>query len=106
MSAWAIMRATVDSPECFSFHRDNSKAKSKGEKQVHGYLPSVVEYYQAFFEDGRNAGTNGEPDSEHGGEKFLQELKASKHAWSSDGSHLDAIPEVKTYNMCEKKLGN
>jgi len=90
----------------YEFKPDNSKAKDKGERQVQGYLPGVVEYYQAFFEDGRNAGTQGEPDDDHGGKKFLQELKASKDTWSSDGSHLEAIPEVKTYNMCEKKFGN
>lgn len=90
----------------YEFKPDNSNAKSKGEKQVEGYMPGVVAYYQAFFEDGRNAGFKGAPDDDHGGIKFLKELKASKDAWSSDGSSLQAIPEVKTYNMCEKRFGN
>ncbi len=90
----------------YEFKPDNSKAKDKGEKQVVGYLPGVVAYYQSFFEDGRNAGFKDKPDSDHGGVKFLEELKASKDAWSSDGRELQAIPEVKTYNMCEKRFGN
>jgi hypothetical protein len=90
----------------YEFKPDNSKAKDKGERQVAGYLPGVVAYYQAFFKDGRNAGFKDEPDSDHGGIKFLEELKASKDAWSSDGRELQAIPEVKTYNMCEKRFGN
>jgi len=90
----------------YEFKPDNSKAKDKGERQVAGYLPGVVAYYQAFFEDGRNAGFKGEPDSDHGNIKFLKQLKASRDAWSSDGSELQAIPEVKTYNMCEKRFGN
>jgi hypothetical protein len=90
----------------YEFKPDNSKAKDKGERQVAGYMPGVVAYYQAFFEDGRNAGFKDKPDSDHGGVKFLEELKASKDAWSSDGRELQAIPEVKTYNMCEKRFGN
>jgi hypothetical protein len=90
----------------YEFKPNNNKAKSKGETQLSDYVPKVVAYYQKFFEDGRNGGFKGEPDSEHGGVKFLKELKASKDAWSTDGSLLQAIPELKTYEMCEKRFDN
>lgn len=88
----------------YEFKPDNSNAKDRGWKQVAGYLPTVVSYYQSFFEDGRNAGFKGEPDSDHGGLEILKKLKESKDAWSSDGKQLQAVPVVVTYNMCDKKF--
>jgi hypothetical protein len=88
----------------YEFKPDNSAAKDRGWKQVAGYLPAVVSYYQAFFEDGRNGGFKGEPDSEHGGLEILKQLKSSKEAWSSDGKQLQAVPMVQTYSMCDKKF--
>ena len=88
----------------YEFKPDNSKAKDRGWKQVADYLPGVVSYYQNFFEDGRNAGFKGEPDSDHGGVEMLKNLKNSSGAWSSDGKQLQAVPMVQTYNMCEKKF--
>jgi len=46
----------------------------------------------------------GEPDSDHGGKEILEKLKQSKDTWSSDRGTLNAIPEVKTYNMCERRF--
>ncbi len=88
----------------YEFKPDNSKAKDLGWRQVEGYLAPVVNYYQNFFEDGRNGGFKGEPDSDHGGKEILNKLKQSKDAWSSDGKTLNVIPEVKTYRMCEKRF--
>lgn len=88
----------------FEFKPDNSKAKSLGWDQVGGYLPAVQSYYQSFFEDGRNAGFKGEPDSDHGGRAILEKLKDSKDAWSSDGKVLQVVPHVETYSMCEKRF--
>lgn len=88
----------------YEFKPDNSKAKDLGWDQVKRYLSPVVNYYQDFFEDGRNGGFKGEPDSDHGGKEMLEKLKQSKDAWSSDGKYLQAIPDVKTYNMCEKRF--
>lgn len=88
----------------YEFKPDNSKAKDLGWDQVERYLAPVVNYYQNFFEDGRNAGFKGEPDSNRGGKDMLEKLKQSKDAWSSDGKYLQAIPEVKTYSMCEKRF--
>lgn len=88
----------------YEFKPDNSSAKDKGWKQVADYLPGVVRYYQGFFEDGRNAGFKGEPDSDHGGVDFLKKLKDSRDAWSSDGKELQAVPMVQTYRMCEKRF--
>jgi hypothetical protein len=69
----------------YEFKPDNSKAKDLGWDQVKRYLAPVVSYYQNFFEDGRNGEFKGEPDSDHGGKEFLENLKQSKDAWSSDG---------------------
>jgi|GEM_PF-2822402 len=88
----------------YEFKPDNSKAKDRGWKQVAGYLPGVVSYYEQFFEDGRNGGFKGEPDSDHGGIEMLKKLKASKDTWSSDGNQLQAQPVVETYKMCEKRF--
>ena len=88
----------------YEFKPDNSKAKDLGWNQVKRYLAPVVSYYQKFFEDGRNGGFKDEPDSEHGGKEILEKLKESKDAWSSDGKYLQAIPEVKTYSMCDKRF--
>ena len=89
----------------YEFKPDNSAAKDRGWKQVAGYLPSVVSYYESFFEDGRNGGFKGDPpDSAHGGREILNKLKNSPDAWSSDGKELQAVPMVKTYSMCEKRF--
>jgi hypothetical protein len=88
----------------YEFKPDNSAATTRGWKQVKDYLPAVVTYYQNFFEDGRNGGFKSEPDSDHGGVEILKKLKNSRDAWSSDGKVLQAIPEVKTYRMCDKKF--
>jgi hypothetical protein len=88
----------------YEFKPDNSNAKDRGWKQVADYLPAVVNYYQSFFEDGRNGGFKGEPDSDHGGITILKKLKDSKDAWSSDGKQLQAVPMVQTYNMCDKRF--
>jgi hypothetical protein len=89
----------------YEFKPENNAAKDRGWKQVTGYLPAVVSYYQSFFEDGRNAGFKRQPDdSDHGGLDFLKKLKASKDAWSSDGKELQAIPMVMTYSMCDKRF--
>lgn len=88
----------------YEFKPDNSAAKDRGWKQVADYLPAVVSYYQSFFEDGRNGGFKGAPDSDHGGIEILKKLKNSKDAWSSDGKELQAVPMVQTYNMCEKRF--
>lgn len=88
----------------YEFKPDNSNAKDRGWKQVADYLPAVVAYYQSFFEDGRNGGFKGQPDSDHGGIEMLEKLKASKDAWSSDGKQLQAVPMVQTYSMCDKRF--
>ncbi len=88
----------------YEFKPDNSKAKDLGWNQVKRYLAPVADYYQKFFEDGRNGEFKGEPDSDRGGKAILEKLKQSKDTWSSDGKYLQAIPEVKTYNMCEKRF--
>jgi hypothetical protein len=88
----------------YEFKPDNSKAKSRGWKQVADYLPVVVNYYQQYFEDGRNGGFKGEPPSDYGGAEILKILKNSPDAWSSDGKTLLAIPQVQTYSMCDKKF--
>ncbi|MGB5053463.1 MAG: hypothetical protein WBO24_03595 [Nitrospirales bacterium] len=88
----------------YEFKPDNSKAKDLGWKQVERYLVAVANYYQNFFEDGRNGGLKNEPDSNHGGKEILMRLKESKDAWRDDGKYLQAIPEVKTYSMCEKRF--
>lgn len=88
----------------YEFKPDTSKAKDLGWNQVKRYLEPVVRYYQNFFVDGRNAGFKGEPDSDHGGREILEKLKQSKDAWSSDGKYLQAIPEVQTYRMCDKRF--
>lgn len=87
----------------FEFKPDNSKAKNLGWDQVKRYLAPVVNYYQAFFEDGRNGEFKDAP-SDYGGKKILDLLKESKNAWSSDGKYLQAIPHVETYRVCDKKF--
>lgn len=87
----------------FEFKPDNSKANNLGWDQVKRYLAPVVNYYQAFFEDGRNGGFKDAP-SDYGGRKILELLKESKDAWSSDGKYLQAIPQVETYRICDKKF--
>lgn len=88
----------------FEFKPDNGKAKNLGWDQVKRYLAPVVNYYQQFFEDGRNGELKDRPDRDYGGMKILELLKESKEAWSSDGKYLQAIPQVETYNICEKKF--
>lgn len=88
----------------YEFKPDNSRAKDLGWNQVKRYLAPVVDYYQKFFPDGREGELKGEPDSDHGGKDFLERLRQSKDAWSSDGKYLQAIPEVQTYRMCDKRF--
>jgi hypothetical protein len=88
----------------YEFKPDNSKAKDLGWKQVQGYLAPVQNYYQSFFEDGRNGGFKGEPDGDHGGKEILEKLKQAKDAWSGDGKTLAVIPHVETYSMCERRF--
>lgn len=89
----------------FEFKPDNNKAKNLGWDQVKRYLAPVVDHYQQFFEDGRNGGFKKDPDgNKHGGRKILELLKKSKEAWSSDGKYLQAIPQVETYRVCDKKF--
>jgi hypothetical protein len=88
----------------YEFKPDTSKAKNIGWDQAKRYLAPVVDYYQKFFEDGRNGGFNGEPGSDYGGREILEKLKKSKDAWSSDGKYLQAIPEVQTYKICDKRF--
>jgi hypothetical protein len=88
----------------YEFKPDNSKAKDLGWDQVKRYLAPVADYYQKFFGDGRNGEFKDAPDSDHGGKDILEKLKQSTDAWSSDGKYLQAIPEVKTYNMCDKRF--
>lgn len=88
----------------FEFKPDNSKAKNLGWDQVKRYLAPVVSYYQAFFEDGRNGGFKDAPNRDYGEKKILELLKESKNAWSPDGKYLQAIPQVETYKICDKKF--
>lgn len=91
----------------FEFKPDNSKAKNLGWDQVKRYLAPVVSYYQDFFEDGRNGGFKKDPadnPEDYGGKKIFELLKESKDAWSSDGKYLQAIPQVETYRVCDKKF--
>lgn len=88
----------------YEFKPDNSAAKDRGWKQVQGYLSSVAAYYESFFENGRNSNFKGEPDSDHGGKKILDNLKNSADAWTSDGKHLNPVPHVETYSMCDKRF--
>jgi hypothetical protein len=86
----------------YEFKPNNDRAKSEGEKQVEEYLPEVVAYYQEFFPEGRNGKTKGKPDGDLGGENMLTELKKSD-TWVNDNMHIEAIPHVDTYNMCEDR---
>ena len=88
----------------YEFKPDNSAAKDRGSRQVANYLPGVAAYYESFFEDGRNSAFKGEPDSDHGGVDMLKKLKDSPDAWTSDGKHLQPVPHVETYRMCDKRF--
>jgi hypothetical protein len=88
----------------YEFKPDNSKAKDAGERQLERYLVAVVNYYQQYFVDGKNAGFKGEPSGDLGGKVILEKLRSSNDAWSSDGRQLQAIPQLITYNRCEKRF--
>jgi hypothetical protein len=88
----------------YEFKPDNSKAKDAGAKQLERYLVAVVNYYQQFFEDGKFGGFKGEPSGDLGGKAILEKLRKSNDAWSSDGKQLQAIPQLMTYHMCEKRV--
>lgn len=88
----------------YEFKPDNSKAISKGHEQVIKYLDAVAAYYENFFENGRKGGFKSEPDSEHGGKAILVALQKSSEAWSEDGMHLQPVPVVQTYRVCDKKF--
>lgn len=90
----------------YEFKPNNQAAINEGEEQLERYVDGVVAYFEEFFEDGCNKGFSGKSPNEndHKGQAFLDKLKNSRDAWSSDGSQIEPRLHVITYNMCDRNL--